>query len=41
MVTAPDSCETFRFGDFVLDRGASELRKGARVRLERQPYGSA
>jgi len=38
MVTAPDSCETFRFGDFVLDRGAYELRKkGRAVRLERQP----
>src|SRR4249920_492778 len=38
MVTAPDSGETFRFGDFVLDRGAYELRKrGRAVRLERQP----
>lgn len=38
MVTAPDSCETFRFGDFVLDLAAYELRdKGRPVRLERQP----
>ena len=34
----PDSRETFRFGDFVLDLAAYELRdKGRAVRLERQP----
>jgi TolB-like protein/DNA-binding winged helix-turn-helix (wHTH) protein/Flp pilus assembly protein TadD len=38
MVMTSDSRETFRFGDFVLDRGAYELRKkGRAVRLERQP----
>jgi TolB-like protein/DNA-binding winged helix-turn-helix (wHTH) protein/Tfp pilus assembly protein PilF len=35
---APDSRETFRFGDFELDLAAYELRdKGRVVRLERQP----
>src|SRR5262245_935097 len=35
---APDSHQTFRFLDFVLDIGAYELRhKGRAVRLERQP----
>src|SRR5712692_8156255 len=34
----PQSGETFRFGDFVLDVGGFELRrKGRAVRLERQP----
>ncbi|HEX2455659.1 MAG TPA: winged helix-turn-helix domain-containing protein [Vicinamibacterales bacterium] len=34
----PDSRETFRFGDFVLDLAAYELRDNGRaVRLERQP----
>jgi TolB-like protein/DNA-binding winged helix-turn-helix (wHTH) protein/Flp pilus assembly protein TadD len=38
MVMAPDSRETLRFGDFVLDLAAYELRdKGRAVRLERQP----
>ncbi len=34
----PESRETFRFGDFVLDVAAYDLRRtGRRVRLERQP----
>jgi TolB-like protein/DNA-binding winged helix-turn-helix (wHTH) protein/Tfp pilus assembly protein PilF len=38
MVMAPDSRQTFRFGDFALDLAAYELRnKGRAVRLERQP----
>ena len=38
MVMAADSREAFRFGDFVLDLAAYELRhKGRAVRLERQP----
>ncbi len=38
MVMTSDSRETFRFGDYVLDRGAYQLRKkGRAVRLERQP----
>ena len=38
MAMMPGARETFRFGDYVLDRSAYELRrKGRAVRLERQP----
>ena len=38
MAMTSDVRETFRFGDYVLDRSAYELRrKGRAVRLERQP----